>query len=98
MKLQTEMLPKTPTDAHLDSAPATIASTNSSDEIGFKDAIFSWVKPDNLRTSAYKSAFKLRFDGEVLFAKNKINLIVGPTASGKTSLLMAILGEIFILF
>lgn len=32
-------------------------------------------------------------DDEVFFRRGKINLIVGPTGAGKTSLLMALLGE-----
>ena len=35
----------------------------------------------------------LRVDGEVVFKQGCINLVVGPTGSGKTSLLMALLGE-----
>ncbi|KAL1726028.1 P-loop containing nucleoside triphosphate hydrolase protein [Schizophyllum commune] len=57
----------------------------SSDAIGFSDAVFAW--------SDDADAFKLRVDGEVSFKSGKVNLIVGPTGSGKTSLLMAVLGE-----
>jgi ABC-type Mn2+/Zn2+ transport system ATPase subunit len=32
-------------------------------------------------------------EGNLYFMKNKINLIVGPTGSGKTSMLHALLGE-----
>ena len=35
----------------------------------------------------------LRIPGELCFLRGKINLIAGPTGSGKTSLLMALLGE-----
>ncbi|KAL0950661.1 hypothetical protein HGRIS_007447 [Hohenbuehelia grisea] len=37
--------------------------------------------------------FVLRIDGELLFRQGHVNLVVGPTGSGKTSLLMALLGE-----
>ena len=37
--------------------------------------------------------FTLRVTGELLFKRGRINLIIGPTGSGKTSLLMALLGE-----
>ncbi|KAL1717785.1 P-loop containing nucleoside triphosphate hydrolase protein, partial [Schizophyllum commune] len=57
----------------------------SSDAIGFSDAVFEW--------SDDADGFKLRLDGEVKFKSGKVNLIVGPTGSGKTSLLMALLGE-----
>ncbi len=35
----------------------------------------------------------LRIEDEVIFQRGKLNLIVGPTGAGKTSLLMALLGE-----
>ena len=35
----------------------------------------------------------LNIDDQVFFRRGKINLIVGPTGAGKTSLLMALLGE-----
>jgi ABC-type branched-subunit amino acid transport system ATPase component len=35
----------------------------------------------------------LRIEDAVVFARSKLNLILGPTGSGKTSLLMALLGE-----
>ena len=38
--------------------------------------------------------FTLRIQDEVIFKQGKINLIVGPTGCGKTSLLMALLGEL----
>ncbi|KAF7348331.1 Multidrug resistance-associated ABC transporter protein [Mycena sanguinolenta] len=37
--------------------------------------------------------FVLKIDDEVLFQRGRINLVIGPTGSGKTSLLMALLGE-----
>ncbi|KAF9469452.1 P-loop containing nucleoside triphosphate hydrolase protein [Collybia nuda] len=40
-----------------------------------------------------KRRFRLHIDEELIFRKGSINLIVGPTGSGKTSLLMALLGE-----
>lgn len=44
--------------------------------IGFKNANFSWSN-DNLATSS--RTYKLRIEGELLFKRNCINLIVGPT-------------------
>jgi len=75
--------------ALVDAVPAI-----ASDEIGFKDAVFSWANPDDDSGDrrSHDHAFKLRLHGEVIFKRNKINLVVGPTASGKTSLLMALLG------
>ncbi|KAI5122628.1 hypothetical protein M0805_008717 [Coniferiporia weirii] len=70
------------------------------DIIGFNDCSFSWDSFDNegshlSRRPNTRKQFKLRFDGEVTFKRGHINLIVGPTASGKTSVLMALLGEMY---
>ena len=62
------------------------------DAIGFNDCSFSWDSfnsSDSLNKRARK-AFRLRFDGEVLFKRGEINLIVGPTASGKVGFLFNI--------
>ncbi|KAL1726027.1 P-loop containing nucleoside triphosphate hydrolase protein [Schizophyllum commune] len=61
------------------------ADPPSRDAIGLKDAIFAW--------SDDTDTFKLRADSEVRFKSGKVNLIVGPTGSGKTNLLLALLGE-----
>ncbi|KAJ7462775.1 P-loop containing nucleoside triphosphate hydrolase protein [Mycena galericulata] len=70
--------------------PADAASKG----IGFCDATFAWSseKTDGTLTPS-KSKFTLKIKGELLFKPGCINLIVGPTGSGKTSLLMALLGE-----
>ncbi|KDQ56809.1 hypothetical protein JAAARDRAFT_132140 [Jaapia argillacea MUCL 33604] len=62
--------------------------------IGFCDATFSWSNElnDGAMTPT-KRSFRLRIDEELLFQHGCINLIIGPTGSGKTSLLMALLGE-----
>lgn len=64
------------------------------DDIGFRDATFSWSNelpyqddsPHRART------FKLCIKDELIFKRGSVNLVVGPTGSGKTSLLMALLG------
>ncbi|KAK0459012.1 uncharacterized protein EV420DRAFT_1642713 [Desarmillaria tabescens] len=62
------------------------------EDIGFHQARFSWMNsPPSKRT------FLLRIDEELIFRKNSINLVIGPTRSGKTSLLMALLGEMHFL-
>ena len=40
-----------------------------------------------------RRTFTLRVPGDLVLQRGKINLVVGPTGSGKTSLLMALLGE-----
>ncbi|KDR83115.1 hypothetical protein GALMADRAFT_238938 [Galerina marginata CBS 339.88] len=63
-------------------------------EIGFRNATFAWSVEDNDGSLTPSSRnFRLRIDGELLFKRNGINMIVGPTGSGKTSILMALLGE-----
>ncbi|PPQ81919.1 hypothetical protein CVT24_010441 [Panaeolus cyanescens] len=60
--------------------------------IGFKDCVFTWdaLDGDSRPTSR---AFRLKIEGELCFRRDCINLIVGPTGAGKTSVLMALLGE-----
>ncbi|KAJ7791217.1 hypothetical protein B0H14DRAFT_3094524 [Mycena olivaceomarginata] len=73
--------------------PALFAADPCSDErIGFRNAAFSWSKDwDGSLTRSRQ--FQLKIDDEVIFQRGRINLVVGPTGSGKTSLLMALLGE-----
>ncbi|KAI8630328.1 P-loop containing nucleoside triphosphate hydrolase protein [Xylariaceae sp. FL1651] len=59
--------------------------------IGFRDATFIWGNKD--ATAADGSvAFRL-LDLDIDFKIGKLNIIAGPTGSGKTSMLMALLGE-----
>ncbi|KAF8164524.1 hypothetical protein K438DRAFT_2025293 [Mycena galopus ATCC 62051] len=74
-------------------ATTLFAGDPSVDErIGFRDATFSWAKESDGSFTRSRQ-FQLRIDGELLFPQGRISLIVGPTGSGKTSLLMALLGE-----
>ncbi|KIY72764.1 P-loop containing nucleoside triphosphate hydrolase protein [Cylindrobasidium torrendii FP15055 ss-10] len=56
-------------------------------ETGIKDSEFQWFESPS-------RPFKLTIEGTLSFTKG-VNLIVGPTGSGKTSLLMALLGEMY---
>ncbi|GJE86639.1 multidrug resistance-associated ABC transporter [Phanerochaete sordida] len=72
------------------------ASEAHRDDIGFGDVAFSWTNegPGNVDTpAASPQTFRLRIDTDVHFKRGAFNLIVGPTGSGKTSVLMALLGE-----
>jgi hypothetical protein len=64
------------------------------DYIGFSEANFSWT-PGELsgRITPSQRNFQLRLEGDLHFPEGKISLIVGPTGSGKTSVLHALLGE-----
>jgi ABC-type multidrug transport system fused ATPase/permease subunit len=59
--------------------------------IGFRAATFTWGSQD-----ASSTAFRL-LDLNVDFKIGKLNIIVGVTGSGKTSMLMALLGEMTLL-
>lgn len=59
--------------------------------IGFRDATFVWGGRDVVAEDG-SMAFRL-LDLDVYFRLGKLNVITGPTGSGKTSLLMALLGE-----
>ena len=72
--------------------------------IGFNDATFRWAKApptsgastpgSAIFTPGGKRNFRLRVDGPLTFKRNALNLVVGPTGCGKTSLLLALFGEL----
>ncbi|KII94420.1 hypothetical protein PLICRDRAFT_36691 [Plicaturopsis crispa FD-325 SS-3] len=70
-------------------------TTDGNLSIGFRDATFAWSSADGNEGAVTPSQrkFKLRIDGEVIFKRGGINLLIGPTGCGKTSVLMALLGE-----
>ncbi|KAJ2996301.1 hypothetical protein NUW58_g1011 [Xylaria curta] len=59
--------------------------------IGFRDATFIWGSKDAVAADG-SVAFRL-LDLDIDFKIGKLNIIGGPTGSGKTSMLMALLGE-----
>ncbi|KAI4131960.1 MAG: hypothetical protein LQ338_000944 [Usnochroma carphineum] len=59
--------------------------------IGFDSATLTWGGKNTAESSDSK-AFRM-IDLNIRFSIGKLNLVVGPTGSGKTSLLMALLGE-----
>jgi ABC-type multidrug transport system fused ATPase/permease subunit len=59
--------------------------------IGFENATFSWGGKD-MEDKAAAEAFKL-MDLDLKFQVGHLNVVAGPTGSGKTSLLMGLLGE-----
>ncbi|PSR81333.1 hypothetical protein PHLCEN_2v6412 [Hermanssonia centrifuga] len=64
------------------------------DDIGCGNAHFTWTNgPTDGGVTPSKRTFRLRIEDELVFKKGGINLIVGPTGVGKTSVLMALLGE-----
>lgn len=61
-------------------------------EIGFNDAIFSWTEACDGTLTPSRRDFSLHLEGNVFFQRGALNMVIGPTGSGKTSLLMALLG------
>ncbi|KAJ3802481.1 P-loop containing nucleoside triphosphate hydrolase protein [Lentinula aff. detonsa] len=64
-----------------------------SDKIGFHNATFIWSKSRSGKTTPSRRNFVLTVPGDLHFKPNTLNLVVGLTGSGKTSLLLALLGE-----
>lgn len=66
-----------------------------SEEVGIRAASFTWRSPvDTSGDSSLQveQEYNLRIEGDLFFKRGGINLVVGRTGSGKTSLLMALLG------
>jgi ABC-type multidrug transport system fused ATPase/permease subunit len=70
----------------------TSDAQSNDDAIGFRDATFAWSNDVDGSLTPSKRKFVLRIEDELIFKHDCINLIVGPTGSGKTSMLMALLG------
>ncbi|KAJ7596700.1 hypothetical protein C8J56DRAFT_294246 [Mycena floridula] len=60
--------------------------------IGFNNATFTWSNDSDGSQTPSKRRFLLKIEDELIFQKG-FNVITGPTGGGKTSLLMALLGE-----
>jgi ABC-type multidrug transport system fused ATPase/permease subunit len=60
--------------------------------IGFKDATLSWGSRKDALAGGTNAGFQLQ-NINITFAPGKLNVIAGATGSGKTSLLMGLLGE-----
>lgn len=59
--------------------------------IGFDQATLTWGGKDGQKAEG-QTAFRM-IDMDIRFLIGRLNIVVGPTGSGKTSLLMALLGE-----
>ncbi|KAF5368905.1 hypothetical protein D9758_002958 [Tetrapyrgos nigripes] len=80
-------------DKDKDSRTLSVLPAGATEKIGFHNATFSWSNDSarGLQTPS-KRQFLLKID-ELFFEKGRINLIVGPTGCGKSSILMALLSE-----
>ncbi|KAJ7678094.1 hypothetical protein DFH06DRAFT_975898 [Mycena polygramma] len=88
---ETELL-----DRYSENSHEALSSRNcpDSDLIGFHDASFTWSKTsaaDGISTPTGRN-FLLHID-DLVFQRGCLNVILGPTGSGKTSIFMALLGE-----
>ncbi|KAI0167709.1 ABC transporter type 1, transmembrane domain-containing protein [Pestalotiopsis sp. NC0098] len=85
-----EFLKEDETDKYKQLGPDNI-DDNGNHVIGFRNATFIWGSKDTVADDG-SMAFRL-MDLDCDFKIGKLNIIAGPTGSGKTSLLMALLGE-----
>ena len=69
----------------------TKKDSNGDPIIGFDNATLTWGGK-NARDNKGNSAFRM-IDMSLRFQVGRLNIVAGPTGSGKTSLLMALLGE-----
>lgn len=91
---QTELLDEFLAKGDSPDIPTAEQCTIDDESIGFTNANFSWSQnvSDGTATSSGRD-FQLQLEGEVRFERGALNMVVGPTGSGKTSLLMALLGS-----
>jgi ABC-type multidrug transport system fused ATPase/permease subunit len=75
-------------------AAAIDAPADENSAVGFCNASFSWDAPGPGK-DINKRAFRLSVAGRLEFERGATTLIVGPTGAGKTSLLLALLGEMY---
>ncbi|KAE9397830.1 P-loop containing nucleoside triphosphate hydrolase protein [Gymnopus androsaceus JB14] len=87
---ETELLDKFCAQTSNDSILPAVTPTQ---EIGFRNATFSWSNDSGGASNLSRRKFLLKIDGELILMRGTINLIIGSTGSGKTSLLMALLSE-----
>ncbi len=66
---------------------------NTAKDIVIRDARFTWTDSGTTAETPCTEEFSLSITEEVRFKGAGLHLIHGPTACGKTSLLMALLGE-----
>lgn len=94
--LQTELLDSFAEELKNTETEASQTDDTVSDRkaIGFRDATFTWSDISGGGTmTPRKGNFSLHIENELLFQRGRVNVIIGPTGSGKTSLLMAMLGQ-----
>jgi len=98
-----EFLREEETEKYVTAVKRRKSSVMSGDTARFEHATFTWASRTEIKregtddpNSIAHLAFQLR-DIHIEFPPNALTLITGPTGSGKTSLLMALLGELTLL-
>ncbi|KZT36412.1 P-loop containing nucleoside triphosphate hydrolase protein [Sistotremastrum suecicum HHB10207 ss-3] len=90
------------------SSPIPPEDSSRTAELWIRNAVFTWEKnasstsgastprrASSSRTQKRTRNFRLQIRDELSFKTGKLNIICGPTGSGKTSMLMALLGEMY---
>ncbi|KAK4518579.1 uncharacterized protein ATC70_008798 [Mucor velutinosus] len=85
-------------EAYLNEEEIEPPLTQNDTIIGFKNATLGWSKQDytDLETGASSTSFLLK-DLNIEFPPNQLSLITGATGSGKTLLMLGLLGEAIVL-
>lgn len=78
--------PRNDPPIHLNTAP-------NPNIIGFHNATFTWANNQPGTPTPGRRNFRFKVDGDLFFQRGAINMITGPTGAGKSSILMALLGE-----
>lgn len=78
-----------PVQSHLNGNGNGTGHKANSDSVGFRHASFEWVEPSPADTSPAR--FQLG-PLEVAFPAGKLSVVSGPTGSGKSAFLAALLG------
>ncbi|KAJ6479091.1 hypothetical protein C8R45DRAFT_933872 [Mycena sanguinolenta] len=71
-------------DAFDDKGTAAVSTSDSSldERIGFRNATFTWSNESDGPLPLSQGRFQLKIDNELLFRRDRINLVIGPTGSG----------------
>ncbi|TYJ59220.1 hypothetical protein B9479_000209 [Cryptococcus floricola] len=88
--VSSEMIDEYAEEASTDDKPEGLLKAEEDGVVRFHEATFTWdPKPSNKNDQGFKLVIE-----DAAFVKGKINLIAGPTGSGKSSLLKALVGEL----
>ena len=92
--MKTELLDEFEESEKVEQIEAVAQGPSDPSVIGFRDATFAWSADVDGSLTPSRRRFRLQIEDEVTFERGCIHLVIGPTGSGKTSLLMALLGAL----